>query len=64
MSELGNDTLSAARLMERLKISHRQTLRKNYLNPTFAKKLIERSIPDKSNSRNIGEVIKKNYDSI
>ena len=47
LSALGDDTLSAAELMERLGLSHRPTFRKNYLN-----NLIERTIPDKPNSRN------------
>ena len=52
MTALGNDTLSCAQLMERLNISHRPTFRKNYLNPALEKKLIERTVPDKPNSRN------------
>ena len=49
---LGNDTLSAADLMVRLGLSHKQTFRKNYLNPALEQKLIERTIPDKPNSKN------------
>ena len=49
---LGNVTLSATKLMERLGLSHRPTFRKNYLNPALEQKLIERTIPDKPNSRN------------
>lgn len=52
LSALGNETLSAAELMERLGLSHRPTFRKNYLNPALEQKLIERTIPDKPNSRN------------
>ena len=52
LSALGDDTLSAAELMERLGLSHRPTFRKNYLNPALEQNLIERTIPDKSNSRN------------
>ena len=52
MAALGNDTLSAARLMERLKISHRPTFRMNYLDLALAKKLIELTVHDKPNSRN------------
>lgn len=52
LSVLGNDTLSAAEIMERLGLSHRPTFRKNYLNPALEKKLIERTIPDKPNSKN------------
>ncbi len=49
---LGNDTLPAADLMVRLGLSHKPTFRKNYLNPALEQKLIERTIPDKQNSRN------------
>lgn len=52
LSVLGNDTLSAAKIMERLGLSHRPTFRKNYLNPALEQKLIERTIPDKPNSKN------------
>ncbi len=52
LSVLDNDTLSAADLMERLGLSHKPTFRKNYLNPALEQKLIERTIPDKPNSRN------------
>lgn len=52
LSVLGEDTLSAAELMERLGLSHRPTFRQNYLNPALEQELIERSIPDKPNSRN------------
>ena len=52
LSVLGKDTLSAAELMERLGLSHRPTFRKNYLNPALELNLIERTIPDKPNSRN------------
>ena len=52
LSALGNETLSATKLMERLGLSHRPTFRKNYLNPALEQKLIERTIPDKPNSRN------------
>lgn len=49
---LGNRTLSAAALMEQLGLSHRPTFRKNYLNPALKQNLIERTIPDKPNSKN------------
>ena len=49
---LGEDTLSAVEIMERLGLSHRPTFRKNYLNPALEKLLIERTIPDKPNSKN------------
>lgn len=52
LSALGDDTLSATELMERLGLSHRPTFRKNYLNPALEQKLIERTIPDKPNSKN------------
>ena len=52
LSVLGNDMLSATEIMERLGLSHRPTFRKNYLNPALEQKLIERTIPDKPNSKN------------
>ena len=52
LSALGNETLSATKLMERLGLSHRPTFRKNYLNPALEQKLIERTVPDKPNSKN------------
>lgn len=52
LSALGDDTLSAAQIMERLSLSHRPTFRKNYLNPALEQELIERTIPDKPNSKN------------
>jgi Fic family protein len=48
---LGEETLSAVELMNRLGLSHRATFRKNYLNPALEQKLVERTIPDKPNSR-------------
>ena len=52
LSVFGDETLSAAELMERLGLSHRPTFRKNYLDPALKQKLIERTIPDKPNSKN------------
>ena len=52
LSVLGNDMLSATEIMERLVLSHRPTFRKNYLNPALEQKLIERTIPDRPNSKN------------
>lgn len=52
LSALGDETLSAKEIMERLGLLHRPTFRKNYLNPALEQKLIERTIPDKPNSRN------------
>lgn len=52
LSALGGDTLSAVELMERLGLSHRPTFRKNYLNLALEKGLVERTIPDKPNSKN------------
>ncbi len=49
---LGEDTLSAVEIMECLGLSHRPTFQKNYLNPALEKLLIERTIPDKPNSKN------------
>lgn len=52
LSALGDKTLSTAELMERLGLSHRPTFRKNYLNPALEQDLVERTIPDKPNSKN------------
>ena len=52
LSALGDKTLPAADLMVRLGLSHKPTFRKNYLNPALEQKLIERTIPDKPNSKN------------
>ena len=52
ISVIGEDTLSAAEIMARLGLSHRSTFRKNYINPALEQNLIERTIPDKPNSRN------------
>lgn len=52
LSVLEGNTLSATELMQRLGLSHKPTFRKNYLNPALEQKLIERTIPDKPNSKN------------
>ncbi len=52
LSALGNDTLPAKEILERLGLSHKATFRKNYLDPALAQKRIERTIPDRPNSRN------------
>lgn len=52
LTALGNDTLSAAELMEHLGLSHRPSFRKYYLNPALEQNLIERTIPDRPNSKN------------
>ena len=49
---IGNETMSAKELMDALGLSHRPTFRNNYLNPAIELGLIERTIPDKPNSRN------------
>jgi Fic family protein len=51
LNVIGEETLSATELMKRMGLSHRPTFRKNYLNPALEKKLIERTIPDKPNSK-------------
>ena len=52
LSALGDEELSAIELMGRLGLSHRPTFRKNYLNPALEQGLIERTIPEKPNSKN------------
>lgn len=49
---LGTRSYTAIELMEALKLSHRATFRKNYLSPALELGLIERTIPDKPNSKN------------
>jgi Fic family protein len=48
---LGHETLSAMDCMKRLRLSHRPTFRTNYLAPALEANLIERTIPEKPNSR-------------
>ena len=45
LSALGNETLSATELMNRLGLSHRPTFRMNYLDPALGAHLIERTVP-------------------
>ena len=49
---LGDKEMSAAGIMCELGLSHRPTFRKNYLAPALEKGIIERTIPDKPNSKN------------
>ena len=49
---LGNQELSAPELMGIMGFSERSTFRKNYLKPALEAGVIERTIPDKPNSRN------------
>ena len=49
---LNENTMSAKELMDELGLSHRPTFRNNYLNPALGLGVIERTIPDKPNSRN------------
>lgn len=48
---LARQTRSAMECMKLLKLSHRPTFRANYLGPALESGLIERTIPDKPNSR-------------
>ncbi|WP_303203324.1 Fic family protein [Raoultibacter timonensis] len=48
---LGCDSSSALEIMERLSLSHRPSFRTTYLVPALNLGLIERTIPDKPNSR-------------
>lgn len=52
LSVIDHRPYSALELMEKLKLSHRPTFRKNYLDPALELGVIERTIPDKPNSRN------------
>ncbi len=52
LEAIGDDTLSAMEIMSRIGLNHRPTFRKNYLNPALELGLIERTVPDKPNSKN------------
>lgn len=49
---LGNEEMSAADIMNQLGMSHLPTFRKNYLSPALESGLVEKTIPDKPNSKN------------
>jgi Fic family protein len=51
LKHLGNRTLTAVECMEKLGLTHRPTFRRNYLQPALDAGLIERTVPDKPNSR-------------
>ncbi|HWQ43651.1 MAG TPA: transcriptional regulator [Desulfosporosinus sp.] len=59
MIALGNETLSAKELLERLRLKHRPTLSNNYLRPALELGLIEMTVPDKPNSSRQKYRIKK-----
>jgi Fic family protein len=48
---LGNRTLSGMECMKKLGLAHRPTFRQNYLQPALLAGLVERTLPDKPNSR-------------
>lgn len=50
LAVLGNETLSAKELLERLGLKHRQSFSSNYLRPALELGLIEMTVPDKPNS--------------
>lgn len=52
LDAIGDETMSAKELMDELGLSHRPTFRNNYLNPALELGVIERTIPEKPNSRN------------
>ena len=47
---LGNDTLTAKEIMDKLNLKHRDTFRKNYLLPSIAEGFVEMTIPEKPKS--------------
>ncbi len=51
LNVLKSGPLSALECMDALGLSHRPTFRKNYLNPAMEAGFVERTIPDKPNSR-------------
>jgi len=50
MKALGNETLSAKELLDRLELKHRPTFSRRYLHPALLLGLIEMTVPDKPNS--------------
>ena len=50
ITAIGNDTLTANEIMEKLNLKHRDTFRKNYLLPSINEGLVEMTIPDKPRS--------------
>ncbi|WP_395733550.1 Fic family protein [Prosthecobacter sp.] len=48
---MGTKPVSALECMKKLGLSHRPTFRQNYLQPAVDAGLIERTLPDKPNSR-------------
>ncbi len=46
-----DNTLASSEIMESLNLKHRNNFRNNYLHPALEKGLIERTLPDKPNSR-------------
>jgi Fic family protein len=63
LTALGNETLSAKELLERLKLKHRPTFTTTYLRPALKLGLIEMTIPDKpnSNQQKYRVINQKNY---
>ena len=51
LEALSDDELSATELMESMGFSERSSFRKNYLKPALDSGFIERTIPEKPNSR-------------
>ena len=51
LAALGDDELSTSELMRRLGLEHKTHFRRTYLGPALDKGLVERTIPDKPNSR-------------
>lgn len=48
---VGDDTLSLKEIMQRLGLADRNNVMKNYVNPALQAGVIERTVPDKPNSR-------------
>ncbi len=57
---IGNDTLTAKEIMDKLNLKHRDTFRKNYLLPSIDKGLVEMTIPEKPKSNKQKYRLKKN----
>ncbi len=51
LKAMGKSTLSAMECMKKLGLTHRASFRQNYLQPALKAELIERTVPEKPNSR-------------
>ena len=59
LAVLGNETLSAKELLDRLGLKHRPSFSNVYLKPALELGLVEMTLPDKPNSSRQGYKLKK-----